>query len=809
MNEINNQINNKDWFIFGDFNFNLLENNQLNTNYLNLMCENNMFICDQKTVTRNCSNSCLDHIFTNNINQDLHLHYVETDISDHSLIIIEIKKKKTNTYSNSPGKFYNNFKHTDFNKLNNELVVNPIIINNCNTVDSMYDSFIENFKNKINLCTKVKQNKLTNKSNKPWVNSDLNMCIRSKSFWYSKLCKDKNNLQLKTEYCFWRNKYSRLKNSLKKKYFKNNFEKNKESVKNTWNCIYQVLYDGQPPKKKLKLLDGNADKSLVTNKLNDYFCEVGRSLALSHNPRISIIPAVSTTHFQFRLTNCNEIVYIIKKLKNSNSIGPDGLSVKFFKNCSDNIFECINSIINKSLVDGIVPRNLKISKTVPIFKSGDTQDFNNYRPISLLPITEKILETVVMNQLNDFLINENKLSPNQYGFRKQSGTSTALFDIISEIQKARDHGMYVACIFIDLKKAFDAIDRSILMKKLFSIGIRGTAFNWFKSYLNDRQQYTQAGDYTSNLKNIDFGVPQGSKSGPTLFNIYIDSLNTINLCGKLFLYADDIVLVYASKNPLSLESLINRDLDNVSVWTNNNRLTVNTTKTKYMLFGTSEDFSLNIQYCGNIIELVTEFKYLGVIIDRKMKFDNHITSLGKKLSKTAGIFRRISRYVPVQIKRSIYFSLFASHVQYGLITWGSTFKTKIKPLQRLQNKAIRNLFIEDPYSHAIDIHTKHNILSINLSTQLYQSIHIHAILADGIHSNTLLEPGQQFHNTRNAVSIRTNNIHSTTFGQNSAQFSASKSYNNLPEELKQLNHQKFISEIKNYTHNILNSMSEI
>lgn len=365
-----------------------------------------------------------------------------------------------------------------------------------------------------------------------------------------------------------------------------------------------------------------------------------------------------------------------------------------------------------------------------------------------------------------------------------------------------------ACVFIDLKKAFDALDRNILLRKLFAIGIKGTSYDWFRSYLNNRQQYTQIEDFTSKLQNILFGVPQGSKAGPTLFNVFINDLMALKLFGKLFMYADDIVLLYAEKLSENLELQINNDLDDIAIWMHRNRLTVNTDKTKFMIFG-GNDVNICVKYCDNDIEMVNEFKYLGVTIDQHMKFDNHILTLSKKLAKTAGLFRKVSRYVPIEVKRSVFYALFASHLHYGIIAWGATHKTKIDKIQRIQNKAIRNLFNEDFYSHAAEIHRTNNLLPINLTIKMYQAIHIHSIFNNTIHSNTKIEPGQRLHFTRNNPSIRTYNIYSTTYGYNSALFSATRTYNAIPENIKQKSGKHFTSYMKNHTYNILSELTDI
>lgn len=264
------------------------------------------------------------------------------------------------------------------------------------------------------------------------------------------------------------------------------------------------------------------------------------------------------------------------------------------------------------------------------------------------------------------------------------------------------------------------------------------------------------------------------------------------------MYADDIVLIYAATNCNELQQLINQDLIALRRWMNQHKLTVNISKTKYMLFNVSETNNIEVHYGDNIIERVQVFKYLGVLLDEKLKWDEHIRKLCSKLTQVAGVFRRISDFVPLETKRNLYFTLFHSHLTYGILVWGTASTTALKSLQTVQNKAIKNLFGYHQRTSTVFIHSKHDILTVKKVYECAACTHIHRILHGGVHTNTILNRffEQHQHNTRGRDRLLSHRRYTTTFGQNSAVNRATALYNNLQQELKVLPENGFKSKLK-------------
>ena len=227
---------------------------------------------------------------------------------------------------------------------------------------------------------------------------------------------------------------------------------------------------------------------------------------------------------------------------------------------------------------------LKIVKVIPIHKGGSIQDMNNYRPISLLSIFDKIIEKLMHKRLYNFMEENDILYHKQFGFRKGNSTINALMQITEKIKESIDKGKYGCGIFIDLRKAFDTVNHNILLMKLEHYGIRESALLWFAAYLNKRKQFVSINGENSELRELSCGVPQGSVLGPLLFLIYINDLPNISSKLDIFLFADDTNIYYENESFKELEKIVNKELKNLYLWLSINRLALNIEKNKLFNF---------------------------------------------------------------------------------------------------------------------------------------------------------------------------------------------------------------------------------
>ena len=261
-----------------------------------------------------------------------------------------------------------------------------------------------------------------------------------------------------------------------------------------------------------------------------------------------------------------------------------------------------------------------------------------------------------------------------------------------------------------------------MLAKLNHYGIRGSANCWFHSYLNNRQQYTFIDGYSSALQNVNCGVPQGSILGPILFLLLINDLaNSSNLLFTL-LFADDTTLQISSSDIDTLYDTANLELSKISDWFKANKLTLNLSKTKYILFRKPDmnvefkKYSLSID--NHKIDRIgkgceeNSFKFVGVKIDEFLQWKDHLNSVKSKLASATFALSKVKRLLPEKTKLTIYNSLFKSHIEYCNIAWGKSNSTLLSKLLTLQKKALRYVSNAKPNSHTNPLFLRHNLLNV-------------------------------------------------------------------------------------------------
>ena len=301
---------------------------------------------------------------------------------------------------------------------------------------------------------------------------------------------------------------------------------------------------------------------------------------------------------------------------------------------------------------------------------------NNHRPISVISAVAKVFERIIYDQIYAYLFEHDILSKSQSGFRSIHSTVTALLEATDSWAFDIDRGNVNAVVFLDLKKAFDTVGHTILLSKLSAYGIQENAFNWFRSYLENRTQICSVSGSLSKTCSLQCGIPQGTILGPLLFLLYINDLPNCLTNSYPRMYADDTHLTYADKDVNIIQSCLNEDLLNISKWLIANKLTLNMNKNEFMLIGSRQKLNtltaspvLNIN--GTPLNQVSTSKSLGVLIDANLTWGSHIERLAKKVASGIAAIKRIRQFVPPATLHLIYKALIQPHFDYCNVVWGS------------------------------------------------------------------------------------------------------------------------------------------
>ena len=396
----------------------------------------------------------------------------------------------------------------------------------------------------------------------------------------------------------------------------------------------------------------------------------------------------------------------MNKIDLTKAVGLDKISGIDLKASLPVILPVLVDMINDSFTDGIFPDSLKLARVIPIFKSGNKSDVDNYRAISILSIFSKIFEKAYFDRLFSFLSKYNILYDKQFGFRPGRSTIDALSELTEKIRDAND--MDFSCVFLDLRKAFDTINHEILLEKIERYGVRGVAWKWIKSYLTNRQQVVVINGISSERRAIECGVPQGSILGPLLFLIYINDLPNTSSILEYYTFADDTASVYQKKK--SDTSTLNRELENLPPWLFSNKVLLNIPKSQAVHFGNSIQYEVKIH--SEVIENHPSAKYLGLYIDRNLKFDDHIQNLLRKVSRHLSVINKLRKFVGKKILLTYYKVYVQSELSYGLLIYGCTTKNKLKPILLFQKRILRLIYSKRRDFPSRILFEKDNILDI-------------------------------------------------------------------------------------------------
>lgn len=697
----------------GDLNIDILERGPSNINYLNLL-ETQGYECLVTEPTRYFGNlrSCIDHVFfrgrysPGQISTEVNCSVDNPNVSDHWAVLIDVimgtvrkdhsETRKFIRYSKLRGKI----RGTDWE-----------IDRSSGNVDMAFMQFIEKLQGLVEESKAVITNKRSvQKTRKPWASPKLVQLTSEKARLYRLVKKHRDDHSILDRYKDASRavvKQSRLES---REYHSQLIESYGKDAKKYWSYIKSVKGVSEKKVRSIQLgdrvLEVESDAAEIADEFGNYYDGAVESLSKKFEgenipdtySRVTVVNSFAV----YDITPSETFRHIMN-LPSKPSTGPDGLPARVFRESADVLAEPLTDLFNFSLKGGIFPEVLKKSLVVPVYKSGCDRSLDSYRPISLLSVVSKIFEKIVKERMLKFLDKFSFFADKQFGFLPRRSVEDALFRKISEIATQLERGKSVAVVYVDLCKAFDTVDFEILLRKLFNAGFRGPIYGWLRSYLTEREQMVKVGSGCGKKRKVRWGVPQGSVLGPLLFLIYINELFSLDVCGTIYAYADDVAIVYYANAVFSLVKKINAGLKELSKWLAVHRLTPNLKKTNVMAFGLRNvpkikgmcflhsEVSCSENCRCEPLEQVYQAKYLGIIFDSKLIWGEHSEFLQAKLRKLNYLLFYLAGFFTEYHLRKIYYALYDSVLKYGLLAWGGAAKQHIQPLMVLQKWAIRNI----------------------------------------------------------------------------------------------------------------------
>ena len=614
--------------------------------------------------------------------------------SDHSSIEIKLKTWNSRPTSINHKRQVWNYENADFNtacELIDSVDWDSILTDD---IDSSLFLWQQRFMSIMEECIPHTTVTSDRNSSTPWLSKSIIRLIQKRNRLYKQKRKSPSTMR---KYKHLRNIVVRRLRQAKKRYF-HKLCSSSINPKKFWK-LYKSMTRNDSAIPTLQQNNQAASSSIdKANLLNNFFSSCFNHqqppLTKSDLDKFPVDPDQCPDDL---LCHEDDVVQLLSSLDINKASGPDNISARMLKATAHSIAPSVTKLFNICIRNGTLPSMWKCTNVVPIPKGKEVDQVSNYRPISLLSILSKVLETHMVKLIKEHLLTSDHSFVNQWGFQKGKSTTLALLSTVHQWHLYLEDHKEMYATFLDLKKAFDTVPHRLLINKLSDIGLNNFIIRWVRSYLTDRKQVVVLDGSSSARCSVASGVPQGSVLGPLLFLLYINGLEEVPLSAgtKFVLYADDI-LVYKPICSVDDHHLFQSDLSAISNWLAHNCMSLNAAKCKYMLISrkrSSLASTLPTLFIGSpeaTMEKVTCMKYLGVYISSDLSWSIHIDIITSKARRTLGfIYRKFYRNVNSSVLTKLYTTLVRPLLEYCCAVWDPHLQKDIEKLESIQRLACK------------------------------------------------------------------------------------------------------------------------
>ena len=645
-------------------------------------------------------------------------------------------------------------------------------------------------------------------NNVPYMNSGLRKQMYRRSNARNKYLR-RRTAQNWDKYRQERNKATMMRRQSIKEYFVSRCSA-ASSPKDFWRCVKPFMSNSTRDQGNIILNENGRivnSASEVSSLLNDFFANVASNIGPEdaipcddpdwlttvlakhgNHPSVQAIREANNDSDCFSFSHVTDAC-VRRKLQQVNpekATGYDGIPPKLVKCADSNFAAVLANIFNTSFIQKTFPQDLKYAEISPLHKKGNDMLKDNYRPVSILVVLDKIFESIIADQMSEFF--NPKFNSMLCAYRKSYGSGHTLTGLLESWKSALDNNKCIGTLLMDLSKAFDCVPHSLLICKLKAYGFTDSACNFIGSYLSDRMQRVKIGHARSSWAHINKGIPQGSCLGPIFFNIFMnDIFYFINKC-QLANYADDNTLSACEETFDLVTVALQLDAENAIRWFTSNFMKVNPNKFQVMymksIYSHCEMPSFMI-LDENELKNENHVQLLGITIDSKLTFDRHIDNICYKASRQLNVLRRFQHALRLKEMTMIFNAFILSNFNYCPIVWHFCSTGSIRKMEKIQERALRLIYADNdsPYETLLKKSSQATLHLRRLRVlvlEVFKSIH--HLNPDFI--NDMFQHKSFDYDIRDPNKLVMPSFNTIKYGKNTFSYHGAHMWNFLPKDFK-------------------------